>query len=324
MQLSIIIPVYNAQDYLKQCLDSAVSQQIEDFEIICVNDDSTDDSLSILEEYSKKYDKIHIINQTNGGASVARNTGLSNAIGEYVFFFDDDDFFLDNKSLNQVLQFSTSNKLDICVCNAMIDGKTLYTNHLSCINRKVFSGSEYFTHSLNCIRDVVTPIWMHLYRRSYLMENNYYFRPNLVHEDELFNPITTYHTSKISFYNCPIVHYRFNREGSITNTRSFNSYSGRRDTARELFDHFKDIHANLAAFRFVFYMYSNLYVELDLHPEWQKKLFTSKDLDNMEQCAVSEYEKRCFRLFRFAPSLMVKYRKNKLPIFLRRIINRFL
>ena len=90
VKVSIIIPVYNAEKYLKRCLDSVLSQTLKDIEIICVNDGSTDNSIQILKEYGSK---IKVINQENQGLSVARNTGLKEAKGEFVAFLDSDDYY---------------------------------------------------------------------------------------------------------------------------------------------------------------------------------------------------------------------------------------
>ena len=92
VKISIIVPVYNTEPYLEQCLDSIINQTLEDIEIICVNDGSTDNSLSILEEYASKDNRIRIINQENKGQGFARNNGLKNVNGEYVLFVDSDDW----------------------------------------------------------------------------------------------------------------------------------------------------------------------------------------------------------------------------------------
>lgn len=92
-KFSIIIPVYNAERYLRECIDSVVNQTFRDIEIVCVNDGSTDNSLSILEEYAGNDERIKIINQENKGHSGARNAGLDNISGEYCCFLDSDDYF---------------------------------------------------------------------------------------------------------------------------------------------------------------------------------------------------------------------------------------
>lgn len=90
-KISVIIPVYNVERYLAQCLDSVLGQTFQDFEVICVNDGSTDKSGEILEQYAAKCSLIKIINQENQGASVARNTGLGIALGDWISFIDSDD-----------------------------------------------------------------------------------------------------------------------------------------------------------------------------------------------------------------------------------------
>ncbi len=89
--ISVLIPVYNVKEYLSACLDSVLKQTFQDFEVICINDGSTDNSLDILNQYAQKDNRIHIILQENQGVSVARNTGLSNAKGDYITFLDSDD-----------------------------------------------------------------------------------------------------------------------------------------------------------------------------------------------------------------------------------------
>ncbi len=92
-KVSVIIPVYNVEPYLKQCMDSVVGQTLKDIEIICVDDGSTDGSLDILKEYATEDSRIQIIEQKNAGAGAARNNGMRHATGKYLSFLDSDDFF---------------------------------------------------------------------------------------------------------------------------------------------------------------------------------------------------------------------------------------
>ena len=113
ISISIVVPVYNVEKYLRQCLDSIINQTFKDFECICVNDGSTDKSLSILQEYANKDNRIKIIPQKNIGLAGARNTALSVASGKYVLFVDSDDY------------------IDINLCEALykdaIEAMKLYT-----------------------------------------------------------------------------------------------------------------------------------------------------------------------------------------------------
>ena len=113
--LSFIVPVYNVENYLRDCLDSLLTQNVEqgEYEIICVNDGSTDGSLAILREYEKEYKNVRVIDKENGGASSARNVGLKEACGEYVWFVDSDDFIKTNclSSLKETLSLHKPNIL---------------------------------------------------------------------------------------------------------------------------------------------------------------------------------------------------------------------
>ena len=91
-KVSIVIPVYNVEKYLRECLDSVVNQSLRDIEIICINDGSTDNSFKILEEYKSKEIRLQVLSQKNGGQSKARNAGLEVATGEYIYFLDSDDY----------------------------------------------------------------------------------------------------------------------------------------------------------------------------------------------------------------------------------------
>ena len=98
--ISITIPIYNVSKYLPKCLNSIFGQDFKDFEVICVNDGSTDSSLNILKEFSKIYPNLKIITQKNQGLSVARNTGMEQAQGEYIMFVDADDFLCSKSALS--------------------------------------------------------------------------------------------------------------------------------------------------------------------------------------------------------------------------------
>ena len=110
-KISIIVPVYNSEKYLKDCLDSCISQTLSDIEIICVDDCSTDNSLEILEEYKTKDSRVKVFyHETNKKQGTARNTGIKNAVGEYIWFIDSDDFI--DKNACQLL-YDTIKKHDV-------------------------------------------------------------------------------------------------------------------------------------------------------------------------------------------------------------------
>ena len=115
-KISVIVPVYNAEKFLNQCIDSIVNQELKEIEIICVNDGSTDDSLNILKEYQKKYNNIKVIEQKNSGVIAARVNGLKTATGEYVAWVDSDDF-IEKNMYQRMYNLAHLNNLDIVICN---------------------------------------------------------------------------------------------------------------------------------------------------------------------------------------------------------------
>ena len=112
--VSIVIPVYNAENFIKDCLDSILSQTYKDFEVILINDGSTDSSEKIIEEYIKKDDRICLINQENQGAPKARNLGIKKSKGKYIMFFDADDILKQN-SLEILVSSISSNNASLVI-----------------------------------------------------------------------------------------------------------------------------------------------------------------------------------------------------------------
>ena len=142
-KVSVIIPVYNVEKYLRECLDSVVNQTLREIEIICVDDGSTDSSLDILKEYASKDNRITVIGQQNLHAGVARNAGLAVARGEYLSFLDSDDFF----ELNMLAEmYNTAKKdgSDTVICGNYVynDTKKQITDHIK-IDKKFIDASPF-------------------------------------------------------------------------------------------------------------------------------------------------------------------------------------
>ena len=112
--ISIVVPVYNVEKYLHKCVDSILNQTFQDFELILVNDGSTDGSATICETYAATNEKVRVIHKKNGGLSDARNVGIANAIGEYVTYIDSDDY-ISKEYLEVLQQLLISNNADIAV-----------------------------------------------------------------------------------------------------------------------------------------------------------------------------------------------------------------
>lgn len=114
VKVSVIVPVYNVESYLEECLDSLINQTLTDIEIICINDGSTDKSLDILREYEKNDSRIKCISKENGGLSSARNAGLANVTGEYISFLDSDDY-LELTALEELYTVAKKDALDLVI-----------------------------------------------------------------------------------------------------------------------------------------------------------------------------------------------------------------
>lgn len=178
MFLSIIVPVYNAQQYISECLDSLLAQDIADYEIICVDDGSRDASPEILRQYADRFPSVRVIRQENSGVAAARNTGLASARGDYIWFVDADDFVLPN-----VLGAFRAMTADTG-CDRLLIGGYQFTDRLT---------DEEITLSRQKKLPINVPwydcvVWRSLLRRSFLSENGLFFRyPQLTHgEDGLF------------------------------------------------------------------------------------------------------------------------------------------
>ena len=115
IKVSVILPVYNTGKYLRQCLESIENQTLKNFEVFCVDDGSTDDSVEIISEYVKKDSRFHLLKQKNAGGGAARNHGMEAAKGEYLAFLDSDDFFEPGLLEKQAKRLDET-KADLSVC----------------------------------------------------------------------------------------------------------------------------------------------------------------------------------------------------------------
>ena len=222
MRFSIIIPVYNVEPYLRECLDSVLQQSYGDWEAVCVDDGSTDGSAAILTEYAARDSRFRIITQPNGGLSAARNTGLDNAQGDYILFLDSDDWLESNtlEILNTHLQPPNSDLLrpDILCFNGR------YTDTLDVLTPEShLTGWEYYNrYALEHREFPFVCVVLRCYRRQLLNEKKLRFREGILHEDNHFTPRVCLAAKEVSVIPNTLYHYR-RRPGSIMATRSLRS-----------------------------------------------------------------------------------------------------
>ena len=181
ISISIIIPVYNVERYLPVCLESIVQQFMDDYEVILVDDGSTDSSGAICNEYADRHPQFHVIHQQNQGISAARNAGVVESKGKYLLFLDSDDFLVPN-SLSKLLELANKNNLDVLGFNLIYVAencnespeKQSETPELA----EVMSGFDYMARN-----NYVAQVWWYITRRELIVENDIKFPVGHMLED---------------------------------------------------------------------------------------------------------------------------------------------
>jgi glycosyltransferase involved in cell wall biosynthesis len=222
VKISIIIPFYNAEKFMKGCLECLKNQTLKDIEIIFVNDGSTDNGADILTEASKNIENIVIINKKNSGQGDSRNVGLKNARGEYIYFLDADDFiainaleiaYLDAIKYNADMVVFDSINVKECLEN-QIDFEHISQEHMlgghytkrSIPAGQVISGRQLIIDSLNSPESFFVVIWLALYKKSLLLDNSILF-VKTSYEDNIFSMDTAL-AAKSIVYRPEILHFR--------------------------------------------------------------------------------------------------------------------
>ena len=221
VKISVIVPVYNTEKYLKECLDSIVNQTFEDIEIICINDGSSDNSLGILNEYKKSDKRISVVCQENGGLSITRNHGIKLAKGDYIYFIDSDDY-LELTALEELYTISKKDDLDILIFKLINfdDGTTdkypsdyYEMESLKYLDGKVFNyenlGDDIFNFAVSAPGK--------FYKKELIQDME--FPQNLIFEDNLFFAEAMLKARRVSFYDKYLYNRRI-RKDSITTTKT--------------------------------------------------------------------------------------------------------
>ncbi|MGQ5525572.1 glycosyltransferase [Chitinimonas sp. PSY-7] len=222
IDVSIIVPVFNCAQYLVELLESLCTQAHCSLEIIAVNDGSTDESLSILEHYSRLDQRIMVVTQENRGLSGARNTGIQLARGDWIAFADGDDWLAPN-ALHTWCKEGLAKELDVVIGNGFrFDASpTLELANSICSWKPaeaVVSGEDWTIQSV-AQRQWKHYVWLQLIRRSLVIENNLRFQVGMFHEDILWTARLASCAKRVGFCDVPFYGYRISPT-SITNTAS--------------------------------------------------------------------------------------------------------
>lgn len=224
-KISVIIPIYNGGNYLRDCLDSILMQTLDDIEILCIDDASTDPTGSILSEYQKRDSRILIVtNQQNQGAGISRNIGLNMAKGKYVIFLDGDDVF-EPDMLQETYQRAETYKADVCVFREDQFYESIQ-EHMSYPYSRSISKSleEQGAFGPERIKDIIFNLWNgwawdKLFLRKFILDNKLSFQEMRSSEDGFFVHAALAISKRITFLNKVYVHHRINRSSSLSNSR---------------------------------------------------------------------------------------------------------
>ena len=231
IKVSVIVPVYNVEDYLIECLTSIINQTLKEIEIICIDDCGTDNSINILKKYAKKDDRIRIIShKENKGLGPARNTGIKESKGEYISFIDSDDYisrdYLENL-YNTIIKYDTDIVSTINIKRVVGEAISLYSiniNKYLSIFQKIFNKNHFEGISNANIKDEkentknypFVVAWNKLYKRSFLLDNDLFFMDiKKGSEDEDFYQRLLLNSPSISYNHKSIYYYR-ERNYSLT------------------------------------------------------------------------------------------------------------
>jgi len=219
VKISVIIPVYNAEKYLKECLDSIINQTFEDIEIICINDGSTDNSLNILEDYGKNDSRIRIMSQENNGQGSARNNGLGISKGEYIYFMDADDK-IELNTLKDCYDVIVKDNLDFVMFQLINfdEKKGFYQiNDYDMPNIGKLVGDSIFSYK--DLKDLIFQVAVSpvnkLYVKQFLDDINVKFPEDVIFEDNIFFWNVFLSAERIKFIQ---EHYYIRRRHSLSTT----------------------------------------------------------------------------------------------------------
>lgn len=233
IKVSVVIPVYNTQAYVQQAIDSIRHQTLQEIEIIVINDGSTDESLSLIEQLADSDNRIRVFSQPNQGLSVSRNNGVSCAKGEYVYFMDSDDL-LEKDALALCYAKCEEDGLDFAFFDATIfyDGEggfrpdlSLEYNHTAPVGNGVFRGIDAFRMQVE--QGKFTPsVCLSFIRRELIERHRLRFMPGIIHEDQLFTTQLYLVAKKTAGIGRAFFHRRLRQNSIMTNGFSWKNIHG--------------------------------------------------------------------------------------------------
>lgn len=209
-KFSIIICVYNLENYVSRAIDSVLSQKFKNFEIVIFNDGSTDNTLNILKKYEKLHSNIKIVDsKKNLGLGAGRNIALTHCDGDYILYLDGDDYLYDDSTLEKINSVISKNSPDITYFGMQYIGGS---------NKAYLSNAENSTKKARIACDINFGVTSKCWKRQFLVDNNIKFIEDIYYEDMVFSLTAVIKAKTLSYGDFPIYNYVRNREGSIMST----------------------------------------------------------------------------------------------------------
>lgn len=199
--VSIIVPVYNVEQYIRRCIDSILNQSYKNIELIIVDDGSTDSSPQIIKEY---IDKAIIVTQRNKGQAAARNTGLSHATGDFLCFVDSDDYLLDNAIMSMIDTIQRTNADLVCGLAISTGKNETKIPVIHKFKRNTIIGNAEIIKDALLGYNIKTSVWAKLYDARLILNGNCKFIEGLINEDQIFTSALVLNASKVALLNCPV------------------------------------------------------------------------------------------------------------------------
>lgn len=311
-KVSILVPIFNVEKYLRQCLDSVVNQSLKDIEIICINDGSTDSSPEIIQGYAKNDSRFVVINKTNSGYGDSMNKGLEKARGEYIGIVESDDW-VDVDMFENLYDIAVKNDVDVVKSNFYFYSGTGDTNKKFQLVNRIDSEKVINPIETNSVFFPQAAIWTGLYKRSFLTKNSIAFlpTPGASYQDTGFNFKVWASATKAYLTNDAYLHYRIDNDNSSVKSKGkifavvdemTDMYKFAKNTK-----HFDQLKPILFQRKYEIYMWNYGRLTSDAAREFishvSKELKTDKTNELYDTTLLSRKEKTIFDLIVTSPSL---------------------
>ena len=317
MKLSIIVPVYNIAKFIGPCLESILKIELatEDYEVIIVNDGSTDESIGVIEKYASRYDHLKVINQENLGLGGARNTGISHSSGEYIWFVDGDDEVI-SEHIPTALDKVISESVDVLafdfrpVSEAGNPENWIYFK-LNSETDKVYTGPEFYL--LNYAKSY---IWLYFFKKSLFTDHKLLFHKSIKMEDSEIMPKIMAKCENLVYFDKPLLCYR-KREGSITNLKEEKSRN-------HFYYSMVKIAESLKEFQSEFEVHSQMYEGIELKKKQINQMLFTNLIGNNYSIEANRYYVELLQIHKILPFTSIQGFSPKMNLkfnLIRKIVN---